>query len=349
MLAAVSKAGNEQQPRYSLSVPLDRPESEAWEAMQEYIRALKAAHVKESGYKIGDLAELYLEDRAKEGKTDYVKVRRYIWKRNLKPTFGDLSPSSLLAPVEVDGEERTICHKYGRERQLAGKSVATIYNEMSLVASIINWAAKKKLCEKIPIWRPVEPDPRERVISIQELYKLIDACEHHHLKLFVVIAGSTGARLRAILDLTWDRIDLERRTVDFRVKQVNKNILDKSTQKGRAASVDMNDMLFDALVHAKGWARSNYVIEWNGKPVKSVKKGLAKAFEKAGIEGKFNGSHLLRHSLATWIADAGYDLRIVQRLFGHKTPKSTGRYAKHQRGYLSSAVAVVDRQLSAAE
>src|SRR5579864_3026323 len=82
--------------RFSLSVPLDRSESEAWEAMQEYIRARKAALIKERGYRIGDLAELYLEDRLKEGKKDYVKVRRYIWDRNLKSTFGDISPESLV-------------------------------------------------------------------------------------------------------------------------------------------------------------------------------------------------------------------------------------------------------------
>jgi hypothetical protein len=47
--------------------------------------------------------------------------------------------------------------------------------------------------------------------------------------------------------------------------------------------------------------------------------------------------------------DAGYDLRIVQRLFGHRTSKSAGRHAKHQRGYLPSAIAIVDRPLLSAE
>jgi integrase len=137
--------------------------------------------------------------------------------------------------------------------------------------------------------------------------------------------------------------------IDFRVKQENRSVLDKSTQKGRAAAVDINDVLYEALVLSRRWARSNYVIEWNGKPVSSLKKSLGEAFKRAGIEGKFNGSHLLRHSLATWIADAGYDLRIVQRLFGHKTPKSTSRYAKHQRGYLSPAVSVVNRPILPAD
>src|SRR5271165_2612411 len=118
--------------RIGLAVALDRPEAEAFEAMQTFIRARKAALLQERGYLLGDLAELYFEDRAKEGKKDYVKVRRYVWEANLKPVFGALSIDSLNAPVIVDGEERTVCHKYARARETAANhaSAATIYNEL---------------------------------------------------------------------------------------------------------------------------------------------------------------------------------------------------------------------------
>jgi len=132
--------------------------------------------------------------------------------------------------------------------------------------------------------------------------------------------------------------------VDFRLAR-KVSVLDTSGKKGRA-KVDMNVFLYEGLVVAKRWARTDHVIEWAGKPVSSVKKGLAQAFKRAGIEGKFNGAHLLRHSLATWVADAGHELRVVQRLLGHRDIGSTQRYAKHQTGYLRPAVSVVDKVLN---
>jgi integrase len=332
--------------RISLAVGLDRPEAEAFEAMQAFVRARKAALLQKRGYLIGDLAELYFEDREREGKKDYVKVRRYIWNANLKRVFGALSLESLNAPVMVNGEERTICHKYAfdRENENEPASTATIYNELSLIRTIINWGDKRSLVKKVFVWRGREPEARERVITIEQFQALLAACDHPHVKLFVVIAISTGARRQAILELTWDRVDFEKRTVDFRVLR-KVSVLDTSSKKGRA-KVDMNEFLYEELLQAKRWARTDYVVEWAGRPVKSVKKALAKAFKKAGIEGEYNGSHLLRHSLATWVADAGHELRIVQRLLGHKNIISTQRYAKHQTGYLTPAVSVVDKVLN---
>ena len=334
--------------RIGLAVALDRPEAEAFEAMQTFIRARRAALLQERGYLLGDLAELYFEDRAKEGKKDYVKVRRYVWEANLKPVFGALSIDSLNAPVIVDGEERTVCHKYARGRETAANpaSAATIYNELSLIRTIINWAVKRGLAKHVYIWRGRQPDARDRVISIEQFQSLLAACRHPHVRLFVVIAISTGARRQAIMELTWERVKFDERTVDFRVPRKT-SVLDTSGKKGRA-KVDMNDFLYVELVKAKQWARTDHVIEWSGRPVGSVKKALARAFKDAGIEGDFNGAHLLRHSLATWIADAGHELRVIQRLLGHDNIISTQRYAKHQRGYLAPAVGVVDRALKSA-
>ncbi len=82
-----------------------------------------------------------------------------------------------------------------------------------------------------------------------------------------------SARLSAILQLTWDHVDFNKRTIDFRINRDQDDILDTSGQKGRA-KVDMNKTLFDALDFAKRYRRCDHVIEWNGKPVKSVKTAL---------------------------------------------------------------------------
>ena len=51
---------------------------------------------------------------------------------------------------------------------------------------------------------------------------------------------------------------------------------DTTKRKGRA-TVPINDGLSDDLAHAKAGALTNFVIEWAGRPVKSIKRGLKAA------------------------------------------------------------------------
>jgi site-specific recombinase XerD len=64
---------------------------------------------------------------------------------------------------------------------------------------------------------------------------------------------------------------------------------------------------------------------------------------RAGIDGRFFGAHAIRHSVATLIADAGVELRRVQRLLGHEDFSTTNKiYAAYSRSYLTKTVKVVD-------
>ena len=80
---------------------------------------------------------------------------------------------------------------------------------------------------------------------------------------------------------------------------------------------------------AKGVAQEHFV-EWNGKPVRSVKTALKTATRLARLDGKIS-PHTLRHTAATWLMQAGVDkweaakfldmsVEMLDRVYGHHHP-----------------------------
>ncbi|MET0470921.1 MAG: site-specific integrase, partial [Xanthobacteraceae bacterium] len=163
---------------------------------------------------------------------------------------------------------------------------------------------------------------------------LRDAATHPHLKLFIVLAQTTGARSAALLQLTWDRVDFERGQIDLR------NPFLKVPHKGRAI-VPMNRDARAALLEARAGALSLYVIEWGGKPVASVKKGLRVTAARAGL-GHVS-PHMMRHSAAVHMAEAGVPMDEIAQYLGHTNARVTREvYARFSPDYLRNAAAALE-------
>ena len=65
------------------------------------------------------------------------------------------------------------------------------------------------------------------------------------------------------------------------------------------------------------------------------------ARKAAGIT-KEGGIHILRHSFATHVLEAGVDLRTVQVLMGHRSLKATMRYLHLTKKKLDATPSLLD-------
>jgi integrase len=293
---------------------------------------------------VGQVMDLYFEDREKEGKQ--IAAMRILWNANLKPVFGAVKPEDIKMQVyDVKGRKRTLAHKYALDRKDAGMSRATIYHELNILRTGIQWGAAegRELIKFVKVWLPRRAAPRDSKLTWEEIFRVLDACRKWpHLELFMLLDILTTQRKAAILELEWSRVHLDRRQIAFERNRDDDDILDTGGRKGRS-TVDMGDLLHEKLSEAKVYAQTPFVIEWRGRRVMDVKKGIKTAFKAAGIEKRFTGAHAIRKSVAGLLADAGAEMRRIQKLLGHHDIATTDRiYAHHSRGYLLQAVNLLE-------
>lgn len=62
---------------------------------------------------------------------------------------------------------------------------------------------------------PLRPEPKLDYLTKDQVNALLGATKLPHLVVYVALACATGARNSALLELTWDRVDLQRRFIDF--------------------------------------------------------------------------------------------------------------------------------------
>jgi integrase len=144
----------------------------------------------------------------------------------------------------------------------------------------------------------------------------------------------TGARLREILNLEWQHIDLERGL-----------ILLPDSKTGRKTIV-MSTPVLDLLRDRK--RMSAFVIPGAGpeRPRSDLKKPWRAIQQHAGLEGV--RIHDLRHTFASIGAGASLGLPIVGKLLGHSQPATTARYAHLDADPLRRASNLIGAHLSSA-
>jgi integrase len=169
-----------------------------------------------------------------------------------------------------------------------------------------------------------------------------------HIARFILVGLYTGTRHDAVLGASFEKgerrswIDMER-GVFHRLRE------GQTETNKRQPPVRLPDRL---MLHLRRWHNLGLsrtaIVEWNGKPVKSVKTGFASAVRAAGLD-KHVTPHTLRHTASTWLMDEGHKVWTVAGFLGMSTQVLEATYAKHHPDYqveMAGAFSNQSRKLS---
>lgn len=215
-------------------------------------------------------------------------------------------------------------------------STGTLRREFNVLRAALRQAWKDGYLLKPPaLEAPADSAPRDRFISKAEARKLLNACETPHVRVFLAVAFTTGARKGSILALTWDRVNFQSGMIDFQEPG-------RALTKKRRSIVPIGDVARPVLEEAREMARSDHVVEYNGR---SVPTGLRWSFRKLCLRAGLNWistPHHIKHSVASWFAMDAVPIDVAADWLATDPETLRRVYRKFDPAYLRTVAGALD-------
>ncbi len=195
----------------------------------------------------------------------------------------------------------------------------------------------EELVDKVPHLKKENSLPS--ILSIKEIGIILNTVKNIKHKAILSLTYSAGLRVSEVVSLTLEDIDAERQLIHIR--------------KGKGSKDRYSTLSYISLGIIKEYVKKYHPQKWlfpgetERKHIseRTVQKVFQNVVEKAGIK-KTVTVHSLRHSFATHLLESGTDLRYIQELLGHNSPKTTEIYTHVSKKDLSKIQSPLDRAFS---
>jgi integrase/recombinase XerD len=183
--------------------------------------------------------------------------------------------------------------------------------------------------------RPKKPQKLPSVLAEEEMITLIHKTANLKHRALLMTAYSAGLRVSELIALKICDIDSRRMLIHLHGAKGKKDRMVPLSQK----------LLETLRVYFRVYRPRVYLFEseagkaYNAHYAQAV---LREAKQKAGIYKK-GSIHLLRHSFATHLLEAGTDIRYIQSFLGHQSLQTTMRYTHVSRLKIESIQSPLDR------
>jgi integrase len=307
---------------------------------------------------IADVLAIYLTDvaprHARENETKQRVLTLDAWWGDR--TLAEVNGTNCRAYVEYRSAQPWKSAKpeaTGRTARMV--TAAAARRELEDLRAAINHHRREGLCSEIvSVGLPPRGEARERWLTRSEAARLLWAAWRarqvmrdkqtrravgQHIARFILVGLYTGTRSAAICGAALmptigkGHVDLDRGVFYRRA-------IGRRQTKKRQPPVKLPPRL---LAHMRRWARlrlsKKSVVEWNGRPIESVRKGFTATVRTAGLVDVT--PHILRHTCATWLMQKGVNLWDAAGFLGMTVQQLEQGYGHHHPDYQESAVAAL--------
>jgi integrase len=164
-----------------------------------------------------------------------------------------------------------------------------------------------------------------------------------HIARFILIGIYTGTRAGAIASAS-PYVEPGRSYVDLERGIFYRKPIGKRVTKKRQTPAPIPPRL---LAHLRRWKERKLIatcfVEFNGKPVASVKKGFKSAVGLAGLSGRVT-PHTLRHTAATWLMQRGVPVWEAAGFLGMSPEVLQETYGHHHPDHLRGAAVAIGQK-----
>jgi len=205
-----------------------------------------------------------------------------------------------------------------------GYKSSTLYRKICSLKTFYEFLKRLGLIDENPIDNIERPKLRKRLpqfLTEEEVKRLIMVADKFRNKLIVRLLYTTGLRVSELVNLNWEDIDFK-----------NKEIIVRSGKGGKGRIVLVDEATLKMLLKYKemtGKDRGS-VFDLSVRTVQHIIKELR---ERAKLTKKVT-PHVLRHTFATHLLEAGADIRAIQELLGHSSLSTTQIYTHVTREHI---------------
>lgn len=239
---------------------------------------------------------------------------------NFNKVFGD----TIVADIKP-----TDLENYQARRKAAGKADSYVDQEIAMARAMVNKAFDNDLVsgDVVKVFKRVnrllkgDANARKRILSQAEFDKLMDALPPH-TRGIVAMGFYSGMRRGEVLNLTWDKVDLQNRVI---------NLGAEDTKDREARRIPICNALCEVLGSIPRAIHDNHVFLFKGKPIRDIRTALTRACKDAGIPyGRYAKDgfvfHDTRHTFNTNMRKAGVAETVIMEITGHSTREMFRRY-----------------------
>lgn len=264
-----------------------------------------------------------------KNKNPFFSSRKHLSKYSLRNQRQDIDSIIVYFRKNINEELNIDSIRKFISESRVNKSQGSIRRIISNLKIYFEYLIEKKILSKNFFKDISSPKSEKKLPSIattEEIDKMINLIDistdlgkrDHAIIEFIY---SAGLRVSEVNNLNLDDVDTT----------INQAIIFGKGSKYRAVifsnstSEVLNKYLSirkDQNSEKQGFFLSN---SGNRLSIRSIQHVVKKYINLAGLNPKYH-THTLRHSFATHLLDGGADLRVVQELLGHTSPKTTEIY-----------------------